>query len=80
MDSKLTPINHSSAGTPLTGKSISTPKDKESLPIQMNSNSIRDTLETSDREADGRQEYAKSIESPEMEEGESDTERLDLLG
>lgn len=55
MDAKLNPIIGSSAGTPLTGKSISTQSGEQTKSnTQLNPETVQDTLETSDREVDGR--------------------------
>lgn len=56
MDAKLSPISSSAAGTPLAGKSISAQSGNQAKTnSKLTSESVQDTLETSDREADGRQ-------------------------
>lgn len=81
MDAKLNPISSSAAGTPLTGKSVSAQSGKQSTTrSSVDSETIRDTLETSDREADGRQPLTRTEvpEEPDPPTGQGGL--LDLEG
>ena len=54
MDAKLNPISSSTAGVPLSVDASTTQAKQASGNLDTNSSVIQDTLETSDREGDGR--------------------------
>ena len=54
MDAKLNPISSSTAGVPLSVDASTTQAKQASGNLAPNSSVIQDTLETSDREGDGR--------------------------
>ncbi len=78
MNNGPSPINAGVAGTPLSNQAVDVRKNaNRSLIPKPNTHSIRDTLETSDREADGRLPQNQV----QMEDGpESETTGLDLSG
>jgi hypothetical protein len=75
MDSKLNPISNTAAGIPLSGKSVTAGAGQQTdTNSKLKHETIRDTLETSDREADGHQAYQATntdeSEQPEIAESE----------
>lgn len=54
MDAKLNPISSSTAGVPLSVESSTTQAKQANTNSDLNSSVIQDTLETTDREGDGR--------------------------
>ena len=90
MDAKLNPISSSSAGVPLSVESSTTQAKQASTSSDLNSSVIQDTLETSDREGDGRlpenneakrdSDSGKRSEPPEISTEEGQGSLLDLQG
>ena len=78
MSTGPSPINASIAGVPLSNQAVDARKSaNQALARKPDSVAIRDTLETSDREADGRQILA-AFKPEDLEEPES--EGLDVSG
>lgn len=81
------PISASSAGNLVSQQSVTskqTNSNKNSLSSDSTSSSIGDTLETSDREADGRQTYQATNQPAQEEPKENESplsgNQLDLHG
>lgn len=81
MDAKLNPISSSAAGSPLTGKSVSAQAGNQSTSRSTTNNeTVRDTLETSDREPDGKQPLAPTQVPSQTDRPEEQGGLLDLEG
>ena len=69
MDVKLNPISSSTAGIPLSVESSMAQTKQSGLNVKLNTSAIQDTLETSDREGDGRQPVASANSNSANENG-----------
>lgn len=78
MNNGPSPINAGVAGTPLSNQAVGTRKKaSQSIVPKPDSSAIRDTLETSDREADGRQIQSQLPDDDDVADGSNS---LDLTG
>lgn len=81
MDAKLNPISSSAAGLPLTGKSVSAQSGNSmETRSKLKDETVQDTLETTDREADGRQPMGSHTTSTESQPPTEQGGILDVEG